>query len=238
MRNMYSLLTPIRYVLNPRFNLETPLLSGLFYIAPGGGFLVGTFIGGRWADMTVKRWIKKRGGMRVPEDRLRSALPFIGILIPGCVLIYGWAVDKAVGGIPLPVVVLFLQAIGQLMVLASLTTYCLDVMPGHGAEVSAANYFARYLAGAAGTAVVLPAVESIGIGCFSAISALLLTMSALCLMATIRWGQEWRESIYTRESSMEKQTPPLVMKSTDQMQRETSEASGRDESDGRMKQQV
>lgn len=40
--NMYSLLTPIRYVLNPRFNLESPLLSGLFYLAPGLGYLLGT----------------------------------------------------------------------------------------------------------------------------------------------------------------------------------------------------
>lgn len=33
--NMYSLLTPIRYVLNPRFGLDSPLQGGLFYIAPG-----------------------------------------------------------------------------------------------------------------------------------------------------------------------------------------------------------
>ncbi|EDU46868.1 conserved hypothetical protein [Pyrenophora tritici-repentis Pt-1C-BFP] len=55
--NMYSLLTPIRYVLNPRFGLETPLQSGLFYIAPGCGYLVGTFFGGRWADHVVKKYI-------------------------------------------------------------------------------------------------------------------------------------------------------------------------------------
>ncbi|KAL1796116.1 hypothetical protein ACET3X_006340 [Alternaria dauci] len=45
--NMYSLLTPIRYVLNPRFDLQSPLQSGLFYIAPGCGYLLGTFFGGR-----------------------------------------------------------------------------------------------------------------------------------------------------------------------------------------------
>lgn len=39
--NMYSLLTPIRYILNPRFGLTTPLQSGLFYIAPGCGYLLG-----------------------------------------------------------------------------------------------------------------------------------------------------------------------------------------------------
>jgi MFS family permease len=71
--NMYSLLTPIRYVLNPRFHLTSPIQSGLFYIAPGCGYLLGSFFGGRWADHIVKKWVKKRG-RRVPEDRLRSCL--------------------------------------------------------------------------------------------------------------------------------------------------------------------
>jgi len=111
---MYSLLSPIRYVINPRFNLTTPIQSGLFYIAPGCGYFFGTFFGGRWADRTVKRWIKKRNGERVPEDRLRSCLPFLGGVIPGCILIYGWSIEKEVGGVPLPVIVMFLQGMAQL----------------------------------------------------------------------------------------------------------------------------
>lgn len=79
--NMYSLLTPIRYVLNPRFGLTTPLQSGLFYIAPGIGYLSGTFFGGRWADRVVKKWIDKRGE-RVAEDRLHSCLTAMGLVIP------------------------------------------------------------------------------------------------------------------------------------------------------------
>jgi hypothetical protein len=39
--NMYGLLTPIRYVINPRFHLTSPIQSGLFYIAPGCGYLLG-----------------------------------------------------------------------------------------------------------------------------------------------------------------------------------------------------
>lgn len=191
--NMYTLLTPIRYIINPRFNLESPLLSGLFYLAPGSGYLLGTFMGGRWADWTVKRWIKKRGGVRVPEDRLRSCLPFLGILMPACVLIYGWTVDQAVGGIPVPVIVLFLQGVGQLFSFPALNTYCLDVMPGLGADVTAANYFVRYLAGCLGTAVVQPAIEGIGVGWFFTISSCLLATSTLGVLATIKWGQKWRE---------------------------------------------
>jgi hypothetical protein len=36
--NMYSILAAIRYVLNPRFHLTTPLQAGLFYLAPGLGY--------------------------------------------------------------------------------------------------------------------------------------------------------------------------------------------------------
>jgi MFS family permease len=131
---MYSLLTPIRYVLNPRFHLTSPIQSGLFYIAPGCGYLLGTFFGGRWADRVVKKWIRKRGE-RVPEDRLRSALVAMGIVIPGSIMVYGWSIEKAKGGIALPVIVMFLQGIAQLFCFPSLNTYCLDVMQKNSGEV-------------------------------------------------------------------------------------------------------
>ncbi|KAG5800404.1 hypothetical protein H9Q69_000572 [Fusarium xylarioides] len=191
--NMYSLLTPVRYVLNPRFKLDSPLLSGLFYLAPGFGYLVGTFGGGHWADMMAKRWIKKRGGVRIPEDRLRSTLPFMGAIMPGSMLVYGWTVDREAGGIPVPVIAMFVQGVAQLFCFPSYNTYCLDVMPGHGAEVAATNFFARYLVGCIASAVVLPAVEAVGIGWFSTISAAYLIGSALATMAAIRWGKGWRE---------------------------------------------
>ncbi|KAI2625701.1 MFS general substrate transporter [Hypoxylon sp. NC1633] len=192
--NMYSLLTPIRYVLNPRYNLTTPLQGGLFYLAPGCGYLVGTFMGGRYADHVVKKYIKKRG-TRVPEDRLYSALPFQGIVIPGCVLIYGWCVEKDVGGIPLTVVVLFVQGVAQLFCFPAYNTYCLDVMPGRGAEVIGGNYVIRYLFACVGTAVVLPAIEGIGVGWFSTISALYVFAGAVCAYVAIKRGKTWRTEI-------------------------------------------
>ncbi|KAI1142495.1 MFS general substrate transporter [Hypoxylon sp. FL0543] len=192
--NMYSLLTPIRYVLNPRYNLTTPMQGGLFYLAPGCGYLLGTFIGGRYADYVVKKYIKKRG-IRIPEDRMYSALPFMGIIIPGCILIYGWSVEKDVGGIPLTVVVLFLQGVAQLFCFPSLNTYCLDVMPGRGAEVIAGNYAIRYLFACAGTAVVLPATNGIGVGWFSTISALFVFAGTVCAFVSIKWGKEWRQKV-------------------------------------------
>jgi MFS family permease len=132
--NMYSLLTPIRYVLNPRFHLTSPLQSGLFYIAPGCGYLLGTFFGGRYADRNVKKYIQKRGE-RVAEDRLRSCILFLGGVIPACMIVYGWSVEKAVGGVALRVLMMFLQGVAQLFCFPSLNTYCLDVMQGRSSEV-------------------------------------------------------------------------------------------------------
>ncbi|KAF2427148.1 MFS transporter [Tothia fuscella] len=192
--NMYSLLTPIRYVLNPRFELTSPIQSGLFYIAPGCGYLLGTFFGGRWADHIVKKWIRKRGE-RVPEDRLRSAIIAMGVVIPGCILIYGWSIEKKKGDIPLPVIVMFLQGVAQLFCFPSLNTYCLDVMQKRSGEVVAGNYLVRYLVGAFGTAVCLPAIEKIGVGWFSTISALFLVISTIAVYINVLYGKRWRERI-------------------------------------------
>lgn len=193
--NMYSLLTPIRYVLNPRFNLASPIQSGLFYLAPGFGYIIGTFFGGRWADHTVKKWIKIRDGERISEDRLRSCVPFLGGVIPACMLIYGWSVEKHVGGVPLPVIVMFIQGVAQLFCFPSLNTYCLDVMQNQSAEVIAGNYMVRYLFAALGTATVLPATEKIGVGWFSTISAGFLVAGAAMVVCNIMWGKGLRETI-------------------------------------------
>jgi hypothetical protein len=110
-------------------------------------------------------------------------------------LIYGWSIEKEFGGVPLPVIMMFLQGMAQLFSFPSLNTYCLDCMPGNGAEVIAGNYMVRYLFGALGTATVLPAVEKIGVGWFSTISAAFLMVSALATAAAIAWGKSWRESV-------------------------------------------
>jgi hypothetical protein len=217
---MYSLLTPIRYVLNPRFELTSPLQSGLFYIAPGCGYLCGTFVGGRYADFIVKKYIQKRG-QRVAEDRLRSCIIFLGGVIPACMIIYGWSVDKAVGGIALPVLMMFLQGVAQLFCFPSLNTYCLDVMQGRSSEVigklhrpppmsreandiTAGNYFMRYLFAAAASAVVLPGVRGIGVGWFSTISAFFLMAGAFAVWCTVEFGKRWRDAIDDKKALRKK----------------------------------
>lgn len=112
-------------------------------------------------------------------------------------LIYGWSVEKEVGGVPLPVAAMFIQGVAQLFCFPSLNTYCLDVMQakGRSAEVVAGNYMIRYVFAAAGSAVCLPAIEAIGVGWFSVISSGFLIVSAVAVWATTVWGEGWRRGV-------------------------------------------
>ncbi|KAF4832915.1 Itaconate transport protein [Colletotrichum tropicale] len=191
--NLYSIFSSIRIVLNPRFRLTTPLQSGLFFLAPGAGYLLGTFLGGRYADLVVKRYIKKRG-KRIPEDRLISAVPFIAFNA-ACILVYGWTIESDSGGIPVAVIVLFLQGVGQLMCFPSLNTYCIDVLPKRSGEVVAANFLMRYLFSCIATATVVPGINAIGIGWISTVNAAFLIISCIAILGTVTWGARWRDRI-------------------------------------------
>ena len=57
----------------------------------------------------------------------------------------------------------------------------------------AGNYVIRYFFAAAGTAVVLPAIEKIGVGWFSTISTGFLIVATMSLYATAKWGRTWAE---------------------------------------------
>ena len=67
--------------------------------------------------------------------------------------------------------------------------------------VPAGNYLMRYLFSAVGTAVVLPAVNKIGIAWFSTMSAAFLFLAAIGVYCTILWGQGWRERVDERKAA-------------------------------------
>lgn len=102
--------------------------SGLFYLAPGIGFLVGNLVGGRLSDYTVGKWIVKRGGMRLPSDRLRSCLPATLLLAPAGTLAFGWSVQERAGGMALPIVATFFQGIGLMDAFNGLNTYAAGML--------------------------------------------------------------------------------------------------------------
>lgn len=187
--NMYSLLTPIRYVINPRFNLNSPIYAGLFYLPPGLGYLCGSFFGGKWADHITKRYIKKRG-RRIPEDRLRSLLIGYGFFLPGSILVYGWSLKFEKGGMALPIIVMFICGFAQIVCYPSLNTYCIDCVPNLHGDGVASNYMIRFVAAAIASATCLTEIQKIGIGWTCTISALYLWFGFFCSLFLIRFSEK------------------------------------------------
>ncbi|KZF23239.1 synaptic vesicle transporter [Xylona heveae TC161] len=198
---LYSLLTPPRYLINPRFHLTTPLVSGLFYIAPGAGFFSGVLIGGRWADMTVKRYIVKREGTRLPQDRLNSGVLAFFFMVPAATLVFGWSLQYVVGGLPVPTIAMFFSGMGLMFAFSSLNTYCAEVMPGKRVQVITGKYFIQYCAAAAGSASILPLINKIGVGPACTFTSGVTMLGGVLVLITARkgsemqrWVDQWRKS--------------------------------------------
>ena len=125
--SQYSLLSAPRHIISNRFHLTSPLYSGLFYISPALGFLTGTLVGGRYSDRTVKKWIARRHGTRLPQDRLNSGMWSFFLVVPAASMAYGWGLegkDDSIAWLILPVISAFFVAAGLLAAFASLNTYC------------------------------------------------------------------------------------------------------------------
>ena len=98
-------------------------MSGLFYLSPGIGFLIGSIVGGKLSDRAVKKWIRKRNGLRLPQDRLNSGLAPLFLVLPTSVLIYAWTLQEGAGGMPVPIISAFTAGIGIIWSFNSLNTY-------------------------------------------------------------------------------------------------------------------
>jgi len=57
----------------------------------------------------------------------------------------------------------------------------------------------RYFFAAAGSAVCLPAIEAIGVGWFSTISALFLVVAAGATWSVTVFGRGWRDAVDTKK---------------------------------------
>lgn len=84
---------------------------------------MGSLVGGRLSDRTVKRYIKKRNGVRIPQDRLHSGLLWVLTMLPAATLIYGWTLQEGVGGMPVPIISAFFAGWGLMGTFNGLNTY-------------------------------------------------------------------------------------------------------------------
>lgn len=85
--------------------------------------MIGSVVGGKLSDRAVKKWIVKRNGIRLPQDRLNSGLVTLIVVLPASTLIYAWTLQQGVGGMPVPVISAFAAGVGLLGTFNGLNTY-------------------------------------------------------------------------------------------------------------------
>ncbi|GAA6017760.1 hypothetical protein JCM10207_000488 [Rhodosporidiobolus poonsookiae] len=191
----YTVLVPLSQTVAPRYNITNAALLGCFYLSQGVGNAVCSRFSGKYADWTLRHWLKKRNGQYVPEDRLKATLLGGGIVLPGSVLALGWVLDRVGGkvGLAWTVILLFVDGVGLMIVLTPANTYCVDVMGARASEVIAVNNACRYVLSAAASAFVLPMIQAIGVGWTNTFAALFVWVGFGIVLATIRWGGKMRK---------------------------------------------
>ncbi|VZH92380.1 unnamed protein product [Fusarium fujikuroi] len=194
--NQYGLLSSIRRVINPRFNLTSPLSSGLFYLAPGAGFLVGSTVGGKVSDVIVKRYMRKRNGQRIPEDRLNSSLVSVLIILPLGTLLYGWSVYHRLGGMALPIISAFIQGFGLMASFSGLNTYAAEVRPAHRTAVITGKYVIQYSFGAMSVGGVVPMIDGIGVGW-----AFTVMLAGGLVLLIARFSKNWKAVVLAQSGA-------------------------------------
>ncbi|KIJ23886.1 hypothetical protein M422DRAFT_39390, partial [Sphaerobolus stellatus SS14] len=181
----YGLLVPLTFTLGPRFGITNEAILGTLFLAQGFGNIVGSRISGYMSDTTVKRWIIKRNGKFVPEDRLNASLIAGSIITPISTLAVGFTMQywTTPGGLAVSLGLFFCNGIGLMGVLAVCNTYLVDVAQNRSAEAIAVNNCMRYIFSAGASAAVLPLIQAINIAPTNAIATAftLLGFALICL---------------------------------------------------------
>ncbi|GAA5901028.1 hypothetical protein JCM8208_007597 [Rhodotorula glutinis] len=190
----YTILVPLTSTLAPRYNITNSALLGCFYLAQGVGNAAASRFTGMYADWTLRRWLRLRGGHYYPEDRLRATLIGGGIILPLSVIALGWVLERGAGkvGLAFAVLLLFVDGIGLMCVLTPANTYITDVLGPRSAEGIAVNNACRYILSAAASAFVLPLIDAIGVGWTNTFSAFVVWLGCALVLVTIRWGDRMR----------------------------------------------
>jgi MFS family permease len=173
-----------------RAYLLSDIHIGLTFIANGFGSIIGTIFTGKFLDFDYRR-IKHRYNGR-PENfplewaRLRTIWLW-SMLQCASTVAFGWTLNENVH-ISVPIICTFFLGWASTSTQSVITTFLVDVFPKQGASATAALNLSRCLLGAAGTAVVLPIANAIGVGwTFTALTSVML-VSLILVFVQMRCG--------------------------------------------------
>lgn len=140
-----------------------------------------------------------------PIEKARVQIIIIPLYLGiAAILCWGWVLERN-APLAAPLVLSFLIGLCLTGSFNVMSTMLVDLYPLSPATATAANNLVRCFMGAAGTAVIIQMIDSMGRGwCFSFIAAVLAFTSPL-LWAELRWGPHWREQRRVRVEQQEQE---------------------------------
>lgn len=191
----YVLLVPIAYTIAAKYDITNEAVIGALCIPVGIGNIVGSTYAGRLSDQLVIAWRERRGGVWVPEDRLR-ATTFGGLVLAPLSIIGSGVItqfaDASLAMLLLNFFCLFLNGIGVSAVFNPGNAYLVDILHSRSAEVTAANMACRNLVVAAAVGFILPSINNYGIFATFTGTAVISWIGYGCVLAVMYWGGPMR----------------------------------------------
>ncbi|KAJ5820347.1 hypothetical protein N7474_005938 [Penicillium riverlandense] len=119
----------------------TPLQTGLIYISPFVGGLLGTAVAGKVSDIVVRYMTKRNGGIYEPEFRLVMALP-IGLSTTIGLMAFGWSSQVHDAWI-VPTIFFGLISFGCCLGSTTAITFCVDSYRQYAGEALVTLNFSK-----------------------------------------------------------------------------------------------
>ncbi|KAJ7509483.1 MFS general substrate transporter [Mycena galericulata] len=201
----FGLQVPMAHTIGVRYGITNEALIGACFIPMGLGNILGAPLGGWISDRMVIRGRAERGGVWIPEDRLRAAQLGAATLVPLSILASGVVTTFIPGrlGLILNLICFFVNGLGVDTVLGPNAAYCVDILHSHSAEVMAAGAGLRSLVVGAAVAGILPSVERNGVLTTDAIAAGIAWFAFITIVLVIRYGDRMRAWIDVGYSTQE-----------------------------------
>ncbi|KAJ6494259.1 MFS general substrate transporter [Mycena sanguinolenta] len=190
----FALQVPMAQTIGVRYGIDNEALIGACFMPMGVGNILGAPLAGWISDRTVIKWKAKRGGVWVPEDRLRGARLVAATLVPLSIFASGVITTFIPGtiGLVLNLCCFFVNGVGVDLVLNPGATYTVDVMHSRSAEVMAAGAGMRAIFLSAVVAGILPSIQHNGVLGTDAIAAGIAWAGFLAIWLVIRYGDRMR----------------------------------------------
>lgn len=116
-----------------------PGIGGLVYLGLGGGFILATLFGARFADQVYHYLAEKNGGQGTPEMRI-PALFFGSLFVPVGLLWYGWSAQLHAHWI-MPIIGSAIYGFGMMTTYLPIQLYLVDSFSYAASALAAASVF-------------------------------------------------------------------------------------------------